>query len=265
MTRLKALTPALLISCICAGALALSGAGVGPAAPARASSVSASVIPEMGFSSPRAALQHLVNGVATGAFFTGAQACATTSMAQHFNWTALEHLEGSWSTDFSVLPAQYGYWQQANAELFLDRCVSSMRSLAMRLIAPHGLGTLGGVYTGNPQKLSAELNPAAISGLHVVRFDDVRFAGAALRSKQQECGWAGGQACVSDLALLQLGSSYWLVGPSFIEYDGSWHIAWVTGDAASLAGVGVDGTMPVSESGYLAELARIRHVATLAG
>ena len=134
--------------------------------------------------------------------------------------------------------------------------------MAMQLAAPHGLGLVGGVYTGNPQKLAAELNPAELSKLRVARFDQVRFAGGALKNLLGECNWEGGQECASDLALLQMGSLYWLVGPSFVEYDGRWRIASVDGDAGEIEGVsGLYGALAVSKAQYETDLAQVRHVA----
>jgi len=120
---------------------------------------------------------------------------------------------------------------------------------------------VGGVYIGKPQKLAAELNPAELSKLRVARLDQVRFAGPALENLRGECKWEGGQECASDLALLQMGSSYWLVGPSFVEYDGRWRIASVVGDAGEIAGVSVYGALAVSKAQYETDLAQVRHVA----
>ena len=196
--------------------------------------------------------------------YSGGEACATASFAQHFNWTAFERYLGAWSPDQNYMPSQYEYWQHGNAWYVLDRCISTMRFMAMQLVAPHvfSLATGNGVYTGNPQKLAAELNPAQLSKLRVARFDKVRFAGVALQHLRDECNWEGGQQCASDLALLQMGSSYLLVGPSFVEYDGRWRIASVAGDAGELLAVSdLDAALAVSRAKYGTDLAQVRQVA----
>jgi hypothetical protein len=59
-----------------------------------------------------------------------------------------------------------------------------------------------------------------------------------------------------------MGSSYLLVGPSFVEYDGRWRIASVEGDAGEFAGVSaLDGALAVSKAQYETDLAQVRHVA----
>jgi len=262
MSRPRVLIPAALISILCVLVVAIVGVGAGQASSGGGASGNTIVIEDPGFSSPQAALQQLVNGVATGDIYSGGEACATASLAQHFNWTAFERYLGSWSTDLGYMPSQYEYWQQGNAELFLDRCISTMRFMAMQIVAPQVLGLVGGVYIGKPQKLAAELNPAELSKLRVARVDQVRFAGPALENLRGECKWEGGQECASDLALLQMGSSYWLVGPSFVEYDGRWRIASVVGDAGELLEVsGLYGALAVSKAQYETDLAQVRHVA----
>jgi hypothetical protein len=263
MSPPRVLVPAALISVLCILLWTAVGVNAGQASSGTETSVNGIVVEDPGFSSPQAALQQLVGGVATGNVDSGAQGCATVSLAQHFNWTAFERSLGSWSLDDPYTPSQYGYWQQGNAALALSRCTYSMQNLAMRLVAPHGLGLLGGVYSGSAQKLAAELDPAGLSELRVVRFDQVRFAGVALKTLQVECGWEGGEQCASGLALLQMGSSYWLVGPSFVEYDGKWRIAGLVGDAGELAGVGGEyGTLAVSKAQYVSDLAHVRHTAS---
>lgn len=262
MSRPRVLLPAALISILCVLVVAIVDVGPGQASSGGGASGNTIVIEDPGFSTPQAALQQLVNGMATGDVYSGGEACATASLAQHLNWIAFERYLASWSVDQGYMPSQYEYWQQGNAELFLDRCISIMRFMAMDLVAPHVLSLPGGVYVGNPQKLAAELNPAELSHLRVARLDQVRFAGRALKNLRGVCKWEGGQKCASDLALLQMGSSYLLVGPSFVEYDGRWRIASVEGDAGEFAGVSaLDGALAVSKAQYETDLAQVRHVA----
>jgi hypothetical protein len=262
MSRPKVLIPAALLGILCVLVVAIVGVGAGQASSAGGASGSTILIADPGFSSPQAALQQFVSGMATGDFYSGGEACATASLAQHFNWTVFYNYLDSWATDDALMPSQYEYWQQANAGIVLGRCISTMQFMAMQIVAPHLLDSLaGGVYTGNPQHLAAELNPAELSELRVARFDQVRFAGPALRNLRGECKWEGGEQCASDLALLQVGSSYWLVGPSFVEYDGRWRIASVVGDAGALLAVSSYGALAVSKAQYEADLAQVRHVA----
>lgn len=261
MPRARALVPATLVISLSVVVAAAADVATGQAAAPVRPSVDSIVIDDPGFPSPQAALQQFVNGVATGDVDSGAEACATVSLAQHFDWDAFTRYLGGWASDQSYMPSQYEYWRQGNAEVFLDECISTMRFMAMELVTPGSVGrSLGTGYdTNNTSALEAELNPARLSTLRVARFDQIRFAGHFLKLLHEECNWRGGQECASDMALLQMGSSYLLVGPSFVEYDGKWRIASVVGDPGFLLSISsVDGGLLVSKAQYASDLAQVR-------
>jgi hypothetical protein len=260
MARVNVLFAALAAGVVCTVLLAIVAVGgqASPGAPA-----GAIVIDDTGFSSPQAALQRLVDGLTSGNYYDAADACATVSLADHINWTAYEAYYGSWDDGNGYMPSQYPYWQQANSEFALNRCLFSLRALAEKISDP-GLASslIGGVYTGPSQKLATELNPQALGNLRLIRFDQVLVAGVALRDFGAECAWYGSRNCVSGLALLTAGGTDWVLGPTFVQYDGEWRIADVVGFAGGLLGIPADAGLQVpSQAAYDADLKTVRNLA----
>lgn len=183
---------------------------------------------ELTFSTPEEAVTHFFTSAARGEFAVASQACASESIAEHYDLDAFIDRVNAWMPASGWSPTGSDFWTEANALNAQGQCQQGIRMIIWQILMPEGWENTTVVSGDEAKEINEVLDPTPLENAQIVRVDQLDASSAEGSLKQtldSQCGVLGGQECTDLLILVEVDGRHFSFGSALVNYGEGWQIS----------------------------------------